>query len=93
MSLTLYQFACSFAEGRLSAIKFADAYQEFWKIERDLNLTLEDGDEMIETLSTIFCLCDLFDPEEERDHHDLDENGLRSRVSKALKGDPNATCH
>ncbi len=84
MSIALYKFAGSFADGRLSAEKFADSYQELWKIERDTGLLIEDPDDLSEILSSIFCLADLFNPDVDREEYELDESALRVQVLEKL---------
>ena len=81
MSITLYKFAQSFVSGRLSAEKFVDSFQEMWKIERDDGLLSEDEDRLSEALSSIFCLADLYNPDDDREDYELDENQLREEVS------------
>jgi Bacterial self-protective colicin-like immunity len=82
----LYEFAKRFAAGEIPAEAFADPFMERWKQERDSapDTDVRDSDEVSESLSTIFCLADLFNPEEEREEYELDESGLRSEVRKAL---------
>jgi self-protective colicin-like immunity protein len=85
MSTTLYKFAQSFVNGRLSAGKFADSFQELWKIERNDGLFNEDEDRLSEALSTIFCLADLYNPDNDREEYELDEDLLRERVAEKLQ--------
>ena len=84
MSMTLLKFALSFSKGRISAVVFADSYQEIWKIERDSNLLTNDPDDISEALSTIFCAADCFNPGDKRFEGDLDENQLREEVTEIL---------
>jgi len=82
----LYEFAKRFAAGEIPAEAFADPFMERWKQERDSapDTDVRDSDEVSESLSTIFCLADLYNPEGEREEYELDESGLRSEVRKAL---------
>lgn len=86
MSDQLYEFARRFAAGEIPAEAFADPFMERWKQERDSapDADVRDSDEVSESLSTIFCLADLYNPEAEREEYELDESGLRSEVRKAL---------
>lgn len=84
MSVTVLALAKSFVEYRISAIEFADAYMEIWKFERDSNVCLEDNDLLSETLSSIFCLADLFNPNDDREEYEVSEQQLRIRISEIL---------
>ena len=86
MSGQLYEFARRFAAGEIPAGAFADPFMERWKQERDSapDTARTDSDEVSESLSTIFCLADLYNPEAEREGYELDESGLRSEVRKVL---------
>ena len=86
MSGQLYEFARRFAASEIPAEAFADPFMERWKQERDSapDTALTDSDAVSESLSTIFCLADLYNPEAEREEYELDESGLRSEVRKVL---------
>ncbi len=84
MSETLLKFAISFVNGRLTAEKFADAYQEIWKIERDSDLLIKDEDDLSECLSTIFCLADSYNLNEARMEGEMDETMTRKEIEQVI---------
>ncbi|HEY0503175.1 MAG TPA: colicin immunity domain-containing protein [Lysobacter sp.] len=84
MSSLLLKFAKSFAAGRISPEVFSIAYIELWRIERDDGSLQRDEAALSESLSTIFCLADLYNPDGEREKYELDEEGLRDEVTKAI---------
>jgi hypothetical protein len=84
MSQTLFEFARSFATGRLTPDEFANAYIELWKIERDQNILRLDHTALSECLSTIFCLADLYYPESSREEYELNGEQLRARVQEMI---------
>ncbi|EIT00871.1 bacterial self-protective colicin-like immunity family protein, partial [Yersinia pestis PY-89] len=51
----------------MSAQVFANAYIEFWRIERDQRICLKDNEKLNECLSSIFCLADLYNPDSDRE--------------------------
>ncbi|MBD2816889.1 colicin immunity protein, partial [Xenorhabdus sp. Flor] len=64
MSLLLIEFAKSFIQGKISAQVFADAYIELWHIE-GVNGNIPKYDyEIGGYLSSIFCLADMYNPEQ-----------------------------
>ncbi|WP_267100944.1 colicin immunity domain-containing protein [Xanthomonas sacchari] len=81
MSTLLFDFAKSFALGRMDARVFSEAYIELWRIERDRGILREDMAPLSECLSSIFCLADMYNGEAEaRQHFELDEADLLSKV-------------
>ncbi len=86
MSNQLYELAKRFADGEISAEAFADLFMERWKQQRDAapNMDTRAPNAVCESLSTIFCLADLFHPEADREEYELDETRLRFEVRKAL---------
>jgi hypothetical protein len=68
----LYEFAKRFAAGEIPAEAFADTFMERWKQERNSapNMEVRDSDEVSESLSTICCLADLYNPEPEREEYE-----------------------
>ncbi|UTZ29660.1 colicin immunity protein [Vibrio campbellii] len=84
MSVTLLAMAQSFCKERLNAEQFVDAYIEVWKFERDAGIADKDDAVLSECLSSIFCLADLYNPEEDRSDYELDECTLRYEVIKLI---------
>ena len=87
MSVTIFEFAKSFSNGKLSADIFSNAYMELWKIERDNELLQKDEASLSECLSSIFCVADLYNPAADREEYELDDKQLHAEVSKIIKGD------
>lgn len=84
MSTKLLEFAKSFVAGKISADEFADPYQAKWKAERDAGLLANDPAALNEKLSSLFCLADQYNPEEDRHYSEFDAAELKSRVSKLI---------
>jgi hypothetical protein len=84
MSQTLFEFARSFATGRLTPDEFANSYIELWNIERDQRLLPLDPAPLSGCLSTIFCLADLYNPDLGREEYELDGEQLRARVQEMI---------
>ncbi|OAT15540.1 colicin immunity domain-containing protein [Buttiauxella noackiae] len=80
MSISIYTFTKSFANERLSADEFVNAYMELWRIERDNKQLSQDNQDLSEYLSSVFCLADSYNPEDDRDDHEIDENKLREQI-------------
>jgi hypothetical protein len=85
MSATLFKFARSFVNGRLTADEFANAFLELWKIERDSGLLRADEDRLSVCLSSIFCVADLYNPDSDRDAYELDSTQLRIAVDTLIQ--------
>ncbi|WP_035061207.1 colicin immunity domain-containing protein [Andreprevotia chitinilytica] len=64
--------------------EFVDNYAGRWKKERDNGLGGQDNETLSEVLSTIFCLADLFNPEEDREDYEIDEAELRKKMEEVL---------
>ncbi|WP_368540818.1 colicin immunity domain-containing protein [Enterobacter soli] len=84
MSYLLIEFARSFGSGRLSAVAFADAYMELWRIERDSKNILNYDVNVSECLSSIFCVADMYNPDDDRDQYEFDEEQLRNEINKLI---------
>ncbi|CDL86221.1 colicin immunity domain-containing protein [Xenorhabdus cabanillasii] len=86
MSLLLLEFSKSFVKGKICAQVFADAYIELWRIERDNNNILNYNDKLSECLSSIFCLADMYNPEQDdRLSYELNDEQLREKVSELIR--------
>ncbi|RJT51282.1 colicin immunity domain-containing protein [Rahnella variigena] len=84
MSQKLLTFARSFINGEISAEDFADPYQMLWKAEGDNGDSLKDNFQDSEKCSTIFCLADQFNPDDDRDKDEFDADELKARVRAVL---------
>lgn len=56
-----------------------------WKRERDSGESRLDSHKVSEVLSSIFCLTDLFNPNDDRESYELDEEKLRSEIGKLIE--------
>jgi len=84
MSKGLVEFAMHFTERKVSADTFVDEFTERWKQEGADGRLLQDPPEMSDTLSTIFCFADLYNPDPDREEYEFDEDTLRNKVHGVL---------
>ncbi|MBF7956864.1 colicin immunity domain-containing protein [Rahnella victoriana] len=84
MSQKLLAFARSFTDDQISAVDFADPYQMLWKAEGENGDSLKDNFQDSEKCSTIFCLADQFNPDDDRDKDEFDADELKARVRAVL---------
>ncbi|ARZ73780.1 hypothetical protein CCR98_06210 [Stenotrophomonas sp. WZN-1] len=85
MSLLLFKFSERFVGGWISAQSFSDAYVQLWKIERDCDLLRKGFPGLDECLSTIFCLADMYEPDEAaRESYEFGDEDLLREVSNVL---------
>lgn len=84
MSVSALALAKSFVSGRLDADEFANAFMEVWRYERDASILINDGDELNQCLSTIFCLADIYNSDEDKEEYELDQAQLRSKISDVI---------
>lgn len=73
-------------EGGIPTQEFVDAYIDNWRKERDSDELLKDDAVTSEKLSSLFCIADLFNPEEDREEYEFDETRLRLEMKKILDG-------
>ena len=85
MSQALLTLAKEFVSGALAPDAFVEQFANGWREERDAGLLVKDDDALSETLSTIFCFADLYNPEEDREEYEYDERRLRAEVEKVLQ--------
>jgi len=86
MSQELLKSAKEFLEGKTLVANFVDQYIDAWKQEGDSGLLLNDDPILSEKLSTIFCLADLYNPDEDREQYEHDEARLRLEIEKVIEG-------
>ncbi|PQK93076.1 colicin immunity domain-containing protein [Pantoea ananatis] len=84
MNYLLLDFSKSFVDGRLSADVFSEAYIELWRIERDNKNILNYDVKISETLSSIFCLADMYNPDDDREDYEFSEEQLRDEIRKLI---------
>lgn len=85
MSKDLFMVVKNFLNCEIDVIAFVDTFTSEWKCERDIGTTLTDSAQLSEALSTIFCLVDLFNPDDDRESYEFDETTLRREVSNVLQ--------
>lgn len=85
MSQTLFNLAKEFVSGGLSAEAFVEAFADGWRAERDSGLLGQDDDAISEKLSTIFCLVDLYNPDEDREEYEYDTTRLKTEIEKLVQ--------
>lgn len=85
MSKELLIFVSNFIESKENPKNFVDFYIRSWKVERDKGLLGADTPEISEALSTIFCLADMYNPDQDRAEYELDDKSLRSAIKEALQ--------
>ncbi|MBA4823311.1 colicin immunity domain-containing protein [Pantoea ananatis] len=84
MNYLLLDFSKSFVDGRLSADVFSEAYIELWRIERDNKNILNYDVKISENLSSIFCLADMYNPDDDREDYEFSEEQLRDEIRKLI---------
>lgn len=84
MSYLLVEFARSFGNERLSAVAFAEAYMELWRIERDNKNILNYDERVSECLSSIFCAADMYNPDDDREEYEFDDEQLQKEINKLM---------
>jgi hypothetical protein len=85
MSKELLSFVSNYVESKEDPERFVDLYIRSWSEERDNGLLAADSPEISEALSTIFCLADMYNPDQDRAEYELDDNGLRAAVMNVLQ--------
>lgn len=84
MSQSLKNYIDSFISMDITADVFADSYMTKWKIERDSNLLVQDDDKLSELLSSVFCITDMYNPENDREKYEFNEDQLRHEIKKII---------
>lgn len=84
MSQSLKNYIDSFISKDINADYFADAYMMKWKIERDSNLLVQDDDNLSELLSSVFCIADMYNPDDDREEYEFNEEQLRHEINKLI---------
>jgi hypothetical protein len=87
MSQNLLAFVCEFLSHSYDCSTFCNQYIRRWKDERDSGEMLRDDGKTSEALSSIFCLADLYSPNDDREEYELDERSLRLEVQRVLSGE------
>jgi Bacterial self-protective colicin-like immunity len=84
MSKILLEITENFLKDKSDPIAFSTAFSEGWKFERDNGTALIDNAHLSETLSSIFCIVDMFNPEDNRESYEFDESTLRKEITSVL---------
>ncbi|WP_431022126.1 colicin immunity domain-containing protein [Erwinia rhapontici] len=84
MSQLLKNYIDSFISMDITADVFADSYMTKWKIERDSNLLVQDDDKLSELLSSVFCITDMYNPDNDREEYEFNEDQLRHEINKIV---------
>lgn len=84
MSEKLLGIAKKFIREDTSAEEFVDKFQTLWDQERDPNLLEMEPPQINEALSSIFCVADLFNGDDDKESYEIDEKELKRRVKELL---------
>jgi hypothetical protein len=57
---------------------------ELWRIERDNKNILNYDENVSECLSSIFCVADMFNPDDDREEYEFDGEQLRKEIKKLM---------
>lgn len=86
MSNELLESVDRFLRGDIPINEFVEKYIDGWRAERDSGELLADNPTTSEKLSSIFCVVDLYNPDEDREEYEFDEAGLRAVIQKLIEG-------
>ncbi len=92
MSSNLLNLVNQFLIHEIEPQKFVDEYISLWQLERGEEWLTLNSPDMQQKLSSIFCLADMFNGEDDRDENEFDEDRLRYEIKRELAGlpfDPN----
>ncbi|WP_396018876.1 colicin immunity domain-containing protein [Erwinia aphidicola] len=53
-------------------------------MECDSNLLVQDDDNLSELLSSVFCIADMYNPDDDREEYEFNEEQLRHEISKLI---------
>ncbi|MBT2867941.1 hypothetical protein JQK19_11890 [Chromobacterium violaceum] len=84
MSNKMLVLVDDFLNGKLDAVYFAEEFPKQWKIERDQGKLLEYGDALSEFFSSVFCLVDIFNANDDCEEYELDSKGLLIGVRELI---------
>ncbi|MCO4857949.1 colicin immunity domain-containing protein [Herbaspirillum sp. WGmk3] len=85
MSEKLLASAKTYLNNESNSERFVSDFIEQWKRERDSGESRLDSPKVSEVLSSIFCLTDLFNPDDDRESYELDEDKLRNEIRKLME--------
>ncbi|OWS74096.1 MULTISPECIES: colicin immunity domain-containing protein [Pantoea] len=84
MSQSLKSYIDSFISRDITAGCFVDTYMIKWKTERDNELLAQDDDNLSELLSSVFCIADMYNPDNDREEYEFNENQLWYEINKLI---------
>lgn len=84
MSDGLLSFAKGFLSEKSDPEDFVEEFANRWRQERDNGISRLDGPRVSSALSSIFCLIDIFNANDDREIYELDESKLRFEMEKLL---------
>ncbi|MDI3359366.1 colicin immunity domain-containing protein [Lelliottia sp. V89_10] len=84
MSQSLKKHIDRFISRDITADNFADSYMMKWKAERDSNLLVQDDENLSELLSSVFCLSDMYNPDDDREEYEFSDEQLWDEISKLM---------
>lgn len=84
MSQSLKDYIDSFISKDITADCFADTYMMKWKTERDNNILVQDDDNLSELLSSVFCIADMYNPDDDREEYEFNEDQLWYEINKLI---------
>lgn len=87
MSKQLLDTVELFLRGDTPVSQFVDNYIDAFRNERDSGKTLEDDPITSEKLSSVFCVIDMYNPEDDREEYEYDEDRLRLETQKIFDGE------
>lgn len=85
MSEKLLESAKTYLTRESNSERFVDDFIEQWKREHDSGEYRLDSPKVSELLSSIFCLTDLFNPDDDRENYELDEDKLKNEIRKLME--------
>ncbi len=87
MSQQLLDSVGRFLREEIPVAEFVDAYVDAWRAERDSGEILKDDPITSEKLSSIFCVVDMYNPDDDREEYEFDEARRRKETQKNLDGE------
>lgn len=84
MSQSLKKYIDSFLAKDIPASSFADSYMMKWKNERDNKLLGKDEGNLSELLSSVFCVADMYNSDDDREEYEFDDDQLRKEINKLM---------
>ncbi len=84
MSQSLKKYIDDFLAKNISAEYFTDTYMAKWKGERDSNLLKQDNDNLSQLLSSVFCVADMYNPDNDREEYEFNDEQLWNEVNNLM---------